>query len=597
MYGLNSDFTKRNVVIYGRVSTEHEAQLSALENQLDWYKPILAARPEWTLVGTYVDEGITGTSAEKRPQFLRMISDAKKQKFDMIITREVSRFARNTVDTLQYTRELKAKGVEVYFINDNIKTFDGDGELRLTIMATLAQDESRKTSLRVKSGQQTSMEKGVFYGNGNILGYDRVGKNMVINPEQAETVKMIFNMYLDGMGLNQIKYALESKGRLTSTGKSVWYCTVISHILKNTFYCGIITYHKEFTPDYLTQKKVRNYGEMELVQVKGTHEPIVSEEDFEKVQKIMESKRSELPNLNTGKRSGQKPYTTVWGKLMLCSCGNKFNRRTWNRKDGSSNVGYICHTINNKGSLQTRKNKGLSLIDTCDTPQVQEWKLNMMAKYILENYISDTSNTLLIAEGVLKKHISDKKDTIDNSEIIERKEFEVQKIKRKLDGFMEMRAEGEISREVFLEKSEELNKKISLLETEIQKLSVEEDMKSQEKINYQEKLEALNQILKRYVDFKNLIDIPEKIVEAFVEKIKVSKDGFEWYLRTDGSVHNCSVRGRKKDTSKVIEADPDPPLCHLVVRDTRCSHKPLCTMEIQSVPYSQLCSRLQKSKE
>ena len=189
MYGLNSDFEKRNVVIYGRVSTEHEAQLSALENQLDWYKPILAARPEWTLVGTYVDEGITGTSAEKRPQFLKMIQDAKKHKFDMIITREVSRFARNTVDTLQYTRELKSKGVEVFFINDNIKTFDGDGELRLTIMATLAQDESRKTSVRVKSGQQTSMENGVFYGSGNILGYNRVGRNMVINPEQAETVK------------------------------------------------------------------------------------------------------------------------------------------------------------------------------------------------------------------------------------------------------------------------------------------------------------------------------------------------------------------------------------------------------------------------
>ena len=208
MYGLSWELLKRRIAIYGRVSTEHEAQLSALENQLDWYKPILASRPEWTLVATYVDEGITGTSAEKRPQFQKMIKDAKKQKFDLIITREVSRFARNTVDTLQYTRELKACGVEVFFINDNIKTFDSDGELRLTIMATLAQDESRKTSIRVKSGQQTSMENGVFYGNGNILGYDRVGKKMVINPEQAKTVRMIYDMYLDGKGLTQIKYKL-----------------------------------------------------------------------------------------------------------------------------------------------------------------------------------------------------------------------------------------------------------------------------------------------------------------------------------------------------------------------------------------------------
>ena len=169
---INSDFGKRRVVIYARVSTEHEAQISALENQLDWYEPILAARPEWELVGRYIDEGITGTSAEKRTQFKKMIREAKHKKFDMIITREVSRFARNTVDTLQYTRDLKAKGVEVFFINDNIKPFAGDGELRLTIMATLAQDESRKTSVRVKSGQQTSMNNGTFYGNGNILGYE-----------------------------------------------------------------------------------------------------------------------------------------------------------------------------------------------------------------------------------------------------------------------------------------------------------------------------------------------------------------------------------------------------------------------------------------
>ena len=208
-YGLNSDFQKKDVVIFARVSTEHEAQLSALENQMDWYKPILSARPEWHLVGQYIDEGVTGTSAEKRPQFMKMIKDAESKKFDMILTREVSRFARNTVDTLQYTRYLKEKGVEVFFINDNIKTFDGDGELRLTIMATLAQDESRKTSIRVKAGQQTSMDNGVFYGNGNILGYDRIDKNtFVINPEQAKTVRMIFDQYLNGCGTKTIKQEL-----------------------------------------------------------------------------------------------------------------------------------------------------------------------------------------------------------------------------------------------------------------------------------------------------------------------------------------------------------------------------------------------------
>ena len=187
--------SSRTVAIYARVSTEHEAQLSALENQVQYYDDVLSKNPDWILYDKYIDEGITGTSTKKRKNFMRMMEDAKEGKFDLIITREVSRFARNTVDTLQETRKLKKIGVEVWFTEDNIWTMnDEDGELRLTIMATLAQNESKKTSLRVKAGQRVSFEKGVQYGNGNILGYDRVGKQLVINPEQAETVKMIFEL-------------------------------------------------------------------------------------------------------------------------------------------------------------------------------------------------------------------------------------------------------------------------------------------------------------------------------------------------------------------------------------------------------------------
>lgn len=369
MYGVNSDFQRRDVAIYARVSTDHEAQVSALGNQVDWYKPILAARPEWTLCAQYIDEGITGTSAEKRPQFMKMIRDARAQKFNMIITREVSRFARNTVDTLQYTRLLKDLGVEVFFINDNIKTFDGDGELRLTIMATLAQDESRKTSMRVKAGQQTSMNNGVFYGNGNILGYDRVGREMVINPEQAKTVRMIYDMYLSGMGVTAIQYELEKAGRLTATGKEKWFASYISHMLKNSFYCGIITYHKEYTPDYLKQKKIVNYGDVELTQVKGTHTPIVTEEEFYQVQEIMAQKTHQPAGKRKGTgRVGLKPHGTVWGRLMICKCGKKFNQRFDKRSDRNGAVAYQCYTSVNIGSKNERIKRGLSLKHTCDSP-------------------------------------------------------------------------------------------------------------------------------------------------------------------------------------------------------------------------------------
>lgn len=170
----------RKVAIYARVSTEHEAQISALENQVQYYDDILSRHADWTLVDRYIDEGITGTSIHKRESFMRILKDAKEKKFDLIVTREVSRFARNTVDTLQQTRTLKTYGVEVWFTEDNIWTMnDEDGELRLSIMATLAQNESKKISQRVKAGQMISFKNGVLYGNGNILGYDRVGDKLV----------------------------------------------------------------------------------------------------------------------------------------------------------------------------------------------------------------------------------------------------------------------------------------------------------------------------------------------------------------------------------------------------------------------------------
>lgn len=531
MYGVNSDFQRRDVAIYARVSTDHEAQVSALGNQVDWYKPILAARPEWTLCAQYIDEGITGTSAEKRPQFMKMIRDARAQKFNMIITREVSRFARNTVDTLQYTRLLKDLGVEVFFINDNIKTFDGDGELRLTIMATLAQDESRKTSMRVKAGQQTSMNNGVFYGNGNILGYDRVGREMVINPEQAKTVRMIYDMYLSGMGVTAIQYELEKAGRLTATGKEKWFASYISHMLKNSFYCGIITYHKEYTPDYLKQKKIVNYGDVELTQVKGTHTPIVTEEEFYQVQEIMAQKTHQPAGKRKGTgRVGLKPHGTVWGRLMICKCGKKFNQRFDKRSDRDGAVAYQCYTSVNIGSKNERIKRGLSLKHTCDSPYVSSWKLELMASKIFKEYIQDADKIANFAMEMIKAHISDQEDVPDNSTVIEKKAAEVERLNQKRKNLIEMRAEGDIDREYFREKKQEIEKRIAKLSAEIQRLTVVAEVKKPE-VDDEARLHNLRALLAQYTDF-DAHTIPECVVEAFIERIWVSKDEFRWYLRT-----------------------------------------------------------------
>lgn len=538
MYGLSSDFQKRNVAIYARVSTEHEAQISALENQVEWYRPILAARPDWTLTAQYIDEGITGTSAEKRPQFMKMIEDAKRKKFDMIITREVSRFARNTVDTLQFTRILKEYGVEVFFINDNIKTFDGDGELRLTIMATLAQDESRKTSIRVKAGQQTSMQNGVLYGNGNILGYDRVGKELVINPEQAKTVRMIFDMYLSGMGVTKIQYELEKAGRLTSTGKTKWFASYISHMLKNSFYCGIITYHKEYTPDYLKQKKIKNYGALDYLQVTGTHTPIITVEEFEKVQAIMKSRTRKNPNQKGNGRTGAKPHTTVWGRLLICQCGKKFNQHFHNRTDRERGVDYQCYTAVNRGSQTERAKRGLSTTDVCDSPFISGWKLEMMAKFIFDKYIENATQTMELAYTMLEEHIADQEEIPDNSDVIKRKQAELEKLYRKKNNLFEMREDGDIDREYFRERKEELDRKINKLLAEIESLSPKAPKQSSE--DFGVTLKRLRKKLEGYVRCEEP-KIPEGVVEAFIEKIWVSKDEFRWYLRSGSPIDRDDV--------------------------------------------------------
>lgn len=236
----NTTFLDRNrerkIVFYGRVSTEHEAQLAALENQMQWYEDQATYHPNWTVLDKYIDEGITGTQAKKRPAFMQMIEDAKQGEFDLIVTREVCRFARNTVDTLVMTRQLKNYGVEVYFVEDNIWTMDGDGELRLTIMATLAQEESRKISERVRAGQKISRDNGVLYGSGNIIGYDRVGGTYVINEEQAETVQMIFDLYLEGLGETKICKELCRCQRKDGHGNVSWSVSKISRILRNANY-------------------------------------------------------------------------------------------------------------------------------------------------------------------------------------------------------------------------------------------------------------------------------------------------------------------------------------------------------------------------
>lgn len=536
---------KRKVAIYARVSTEHEAQINALENQIQYYDNILEQHPEWELVGRYVDEGITGTSVKKRKNFLRMMEDAKNGMFSLILTREVSRFARNTVDTLQETRKLKSYGVEVYFTEDNIRTSDDtDGELRLTLMATLAQNESKKTSVRVKAGQKISFENGVLYGNGNILGYDRVGRELVVNPEQAETVKMIFNMYHDGMGCKQIAYELEKRGRITSTGLTHWQPGTISRLLRNSFYCGKIVYRKQYVPNYLEQKKINNYDEVDKIEIMGKHEPIISEELFNDCQRRLDAK---TVNRLRGKHAINPPKS-AYARILKCQCGSNFERRKWHKyKDGRIRYGFECYKQKNHGSYRTRLKKGLDTTGCCTTKMFPECKLKIVAHWLFNDLWKERDKIINRAIEMLNATIKDE-NVVDYTDEVKELNKKRKKYEEKLSNLVELRVEGDISKEVYEEKKGAFKKQIEYIDSELLK----RDVKNSAIVsNVKTQIQLLTDLLEKKYDVISG-DIPEDIVETFIDQIVVHDDYFEWRLRTSTEPVLCKVEGNAKDNTIIF---------------------------------------------
>lgn len=326
------------VAAYCRVSTDKDDQKNSFEGQKTYFESYIKAKQGWELVDIYADEGISGTSTKKRKQFNNMICDAKYGRIDMIITKEVSRFARNTIDTLQYTRELRALGVGVFFINDNINTLDSDGELRLTIMASIAQEESRKTSERVKWGQKRRMEAGVVFGR-NILGYHLKNGVLTVNKEEAELVRHIFHKYLEGKGLHIIAKELHAEGYKTKNGNSEWTNKSIRTILQNEKYVGDLVQRKTYTPDFLTHEKKYNKGEEEFVVIKDHHEPIIDRATFDFVQAEFKRK-SEVYKYDKNKHSNRYAFS---GKIKCGCCGRRYVANFRKRKDGSKRKVWNCY--------------------------------------------------------------------------------------------------------------------------------------------------------------------------------------------------------------------------------------------------------------
>lgn len=391
---------KRRVAGYARVSTERDEQTTSYEAQIDYYTNYIKARDDWEFVAMYTDEGISATNTKRREGFKRMIADAKAGKIDLIITKSVSRFARNTVDSLTTVRELKDMGIEIYFEKENIWTLDSKGELLITIMSSLAQEESRSISENVTWGQRKRFADGkVSFAYSRVLGLDKgTDGKIVVNREQAETVKLIFGLFLEGMTPCSIAKELTHRGIKSPAGKDKWNQGTVRRMLSNEKYKGDALLQKEFTVDYLQKKMKKNEGEIPQYYVEGNHEAIISPQVFDMVQAELERRK----RTDGSRYSGISIFSN---KIKCGDCGNWYGAKVWHSTDKYKKVIYRCnHKYSDK---------------KCETPHITEDEI--------KDIFIKAVNTL----------ISEKKEIVENLKFIRLTLFDTSKLIQKRDKLYE----------------------------------------------------------------------------------------------------------------------------------------------------------------
>lgn len=524
---------KVRVCFYGRVSTQHEAQMNALENQIQWYDSILSDHPNWEKINVYVDRGVTGTQARKRQGFMKMIEDASEGKFDLICTREVSRFARNTLDSLNYTRQLSRMGVEVYFYNDNIWSCESDGELRLTIMSAMSQEESRHISERVLAGQSVSRKKGILYGNGNILGYRLVkGKTSSENTyeiieEDAETIRMIYDCYLDGMGVRAIATKMQELHRQTAKSGCKWDATKVLRILDNKTYAGYIGYHKSHTTSFLDHSRVPVKDRSQYEYVKGNFPAIIPEEKWNRVQALKGKKVTHAKQGTYGKKLSKDR----WIRVLLCECGSTYHRYKWRtNKSGEECYGYQCWNQVNNRKKSFRIANGLDGEGYCDVPSICEWKLDFMLKSILQKIWSSPKQTVtVLSDSIADNYVPDREDHTEQGRL----QREMERLKCRMERLLDMRLDNQIEEGAFEEKRRQLQERIAEAEKKLESHKKQEVMESTEDVSHA--AARVKDILQNVCDLEQK-KINEELIDVLVSRVTPTEKGiFKWYL-------DCSTR-------------------------------------------------------
>lgn len=489
------------VAAYCRVSTDSEDQLNSYKSQVQYYTDMIKKNKEWVLADIYADEAITGTQVTKREDFQRMINDCMNGEIDMVFTKSISRFARNTLDTLKYVRMLKERNIAVYFEDEKINTLTMDGELLLVVLSSVAQQEVENISANVKKGLKMKMKRGELVGFQGCIGYDYhpEDKTITVNQEEAEIVRYIFNRYVDGAGGSVIGQELESLGYKTKYGSSTWAPSTVIGIIKNEKYKGDILLGKTFTVDPISKRRLENMGEEDKFYMKDHHEPIISEEVFEKAQEILNRRNKNRTTVGSGKREKYSRKYAFSCMLECGFCGGTLTRRNWHSGSQYSKVIWQCVTATKKGKKFCKHSKGIPET-AIEEAFVESYRLLCDDnKDVLEEFLQRMDDTL--SSSVVSKQLA-------------KAEKEIDALEKKKSKLVDMRLEEIIDKETYESKYADLVSK--------QEQLVEERQKLQETSDNEKDIKKRLKEFKKTLEQNEVLDKFDRYVfESIVEKVIV----------------------------------------------------------------------------
>ena len=496
------------VTFYARVSTDKDEQINSLENQVQYYTELIQSKLNWTFIPGYIDEGISGTSTKKRDSFLRMIADAKAGRFDFIITKEISRFSRSTLDSIKYTQELLEHDVGVLFQNDNINTLDSDSEFRLVVMAGVAQDEVRKLSERLKFGFRQAIKNGHVLGNDKLWGYDKKDCVLSINEEEAQVVRRIFDLYANRqMGIRRISQTLLDEG-FTSRKGGAFNVLTIRHILCNPKYKGWYCANKSQTVDYRSKRKIL-LDESEWVMYPDPSIPaIVSEELWDRANALYK-RRSEqmMSHQSAAEFHNRYPYS---GKIICEEHGTTFHRQLQKSKAGEKEV-WQCRIYRDKG----RK--------ACSAPQVRTAELDQIMAEIFDQ-LAQNKQAIIDAVVTVLQAVPDEHDYAQD---LRRIEEDLSAIHAKKDRLLEMSIEGIITRLEFKQRNDGFNQQVKALEERLSTIQSEAAKGKQTTAQ----LEQIRTAMEQELTFQNGIN--SALVTTVLDHIVVKKGSTREKLHLD----------------------------------------------------------------